>query len=86
MIDHYELHREEDKASKQKGRDLLRKRKLGRNKEDTLEARDVTIGTDEKPVAAPAQPLVPSSQSSPAEEPAQKPASDAAGKSVAGAE
>jgi len=86
MIDHYELHRAEDKASKQKGRDLIRRRKLGRNKEDTLEAGDVTIRTDEKPVAAPAQPLVSSSQSSPAEELAQKPASDAAGKSVAGAE
>jgi len=64
MIEHHELQRAEDKEFKQQGRDLLRKRKLGRNDEDALEAGD-DHAYAEKGTPAHAQSTMTSGQQSP---------------------
>ena len=63
MIKQHELRRSDDKALKEQGRDLLRKRKENRDKDDALESAETKLGDRELALEPPTDTILPQLES-----------------------
>lgn len=63
MIKQHELQRSDDKALKEQGRDLLRKRKENRDKDDALESAETKLGDRELALEPPTGTTIPQLES-----------------------